>query len=134
MALLALLPLTACFRTSHCGGRYADLQRSVDLRQRQCELRWQYLAAEVGWPPGLISKAMKCLGGCLGAAALLRGALRATWEWLGCIFNSSQKQAVVPCAALVLDDVAEPPWSKLACLHWSLGKTQKPPPPLPPGA
>jgi hypothetical protein len=38
------------------GCRYADLQRTVDLQRGQCELRWQYLAAEVGWPPGLISK------------------------------------------------------------------------------
>lgn len=40
--------------------RYADLQRTVDLQQGQCELRWQYLAASVGWPPGLISKARCC--------------------------------------------------------------------------
>lgn len=41
---------------ARCGARYSNLRHDVNLRQGQCELRWQYLAEAPGWPPAIIVK------------------------------------------------------------------------------
>ena len=79
-----------------CGThRYSDLEHNIDLRQGQCELRYNYLAAQVGWPPGLISKVGGCMRGC--CTTLLRARIRA----LGLAWPGWQEAGWAACASFI---------------------------------